>query len=166
MASLFGQPPRGEQWLVGMEDLNLYFNRALAAQRAIPMRRLQAAAKELLTEEPGVILAFTRTEVSQGNLPPGRWGQQTRNGYVPGRSGEVVGIPKPFVLPDADPANHYTGYAYDRQVPLILAGPGIRAGRFHQVVQVIDIVPTFAALLGTLHPAMSEGRVLHEIVTP
>ena len=45
-----------------------------------------------------------------------------------------------------------------------MSGPGIRRGRYHQVVNVIDLVPTLAAALGTLHPAMTEGRVLHEVL--
>lgn len=164
MGSLFGRPGPGQSWFVGLEDLNLYINRRLAAVRAIPLRRLEAAAAELLTEEPGVLMAISRHQVVHGMVPPGRWGQQLKNQFVQGRSGDVIGIPAPFVLPDSTPANHYTGYAYDRQVPLIISGPGIRRGRYHQVVNVIDLVPTLAAALGTIHPAMAEGRVLHEVL--
>ena len=164
LASLFGKPGAGQTWLDGIEDLNLYINRRLAAVRAIPLRRLEAAAAELLTEEPGVLLATTRHQVLAGILPPGRWGQQLKNQFVPGRSGDVIGIPAPFVLPDKTPANHYTGYAYDRQVPLLISGPGIRQGRYHQVVNIIDLMPTLSAAIGTIHPALAEGRVLHEIL--
>ena len=97
-------------------------------------------------------------------LPPGRWGQQLKNQFIAGRSGDVIGLPAPFVLPDQTPANHYTGYAYDRQVPLMISGPGVRRGRYHQVIHIIDLVPTLSAALGTIHPALAEGRVLHEVL--
>ncbi len=164
MGSLFGRPGAGQTWFVGMEDLNLFINRRLAAVRAIPLRRLEAAAAELLTEESGVMMAATRHQVLAGVLPPGRWGQQLKNQFIAGRSGDVIGLAAPFVLPDKTPANHYTGYAYDRQVPLIISGPGIRRGRYHQVINVIDLVPTLSAALGTIHPALAEGRVLHELL--
>ena len=69
-------------------------------------------------------------------------------------------------MPSESRANHFTGYSYDRQVPLLLAGPGVRSGRFLKPINVIDLVPTLATLLGSLHPAMSEGRVLDEALIP
>ena len=49
-------------------------------------------------------------------------------------------------------------------MPLILSGPGVRRGRYHQVIHIIDLVPTLSAALGTIHPALAEGRVLHEVL--
>ena len=164
MGSLFGRPGGGQTWFVGFENLNVYINRRLAAVRAIPLRRLEAAAAELLTEERGVALAATRHQILAGVLPPGRWGQQLKNQFVTGRSGDIIGIPAPVVLPDQKTVGHDTGYTYDRQVPLIISGPGIRRGRYHQVINIIDLVPTLASALGTIHPTIAEGRVLQEIL--
>ena len=47
------------------------------------------------------------------------------------------------------------------QVPLVMAGPGIRPGRYGTVGQG-DIAPTVAALLGAPIPAHATGRVLDE----
>jgi hypothetical protein len=56
-----------------------------------------------------------------------------------------------------------TGYAYDRIVPLLIAGKGIEAGRYGQAAGIIDIAPTLAFMLGTTPPSGSQGRVLYEI---
>jgi hypothetical protein len=47
--------------------------------------------------------------------------------------------------------------------PFILAGAGIKPGKYADINQV-DIAPTLAALLGTNIPASSQGRVLTEML--
>lgn len=46
----------------------------------------------------------------------------------------------------------------------IAAGPGIKIGEVIQVVTMVDVAPTLAALLGIPAPANSQGRVLREIL--
>ncbi len=48
------------------------------------------------------------------------------------------------------------------KVPLALAGTGIRAGVPPQSARLVDIAPTFAALLATSPPGDAQGRVLTE----
>ena len=62
------------------------------------------------------------------------------------------------------PANHVSGYTYDTHVPLMLAGPGVRRGKYAEGAETIDIAPTLSYLTGVLPPALSEGRVLHECI--
>jgi len=45
-----------------------------------------------------------------------------------------------------------------------MAGWGVRHARHPYTVQIVDLAPTLATLAGTLHPALSEGRVLHEAI--
>ncbi len=51
------------------------------------------------------------------------------------------------------------------QVPLILAGAGIRSDGLLGQAQLIDIAPTIAALLGVPAPGHGVGRTLTEILT-
>jgi len=48
--------------------------------------------------------------------------------------------------------------------PFVLAGRGVRAGAYPDV-QMVDVAPTLAALLGTNLPASSEGKVLTGMLT-
>jgi predicted AlkP superfamily pyrophosphatase or phosphodiesterase len=83
--------------------------------------------------------------------------------YFIGRSGHVVGIQKPFYVNDTKgSANHMTGYTYDRTVPIILSGFGIKNGIYSGSAAVVDIAPTISFLLGVLPPALSEGHVLSQ----
>lgn len=48
--------------------------------------------------------------------------------------------------------------------PFVLAGKGVRPGTYADM-EMVDIAPTAAALLGTNLPASSQGRVLFEMLT-
>lgn len=48
--------------------------------------------------------------------------------------------------------------------PFVIAGAGVEPGRYTDI-QMVDIAPTVAALLGTNLPASSQGRVLSEMLT-
>jgi predicted AlkP superfamily pyrophosphatase or phosphodiesterase len=94
-------------------------------------------------------------------------------GYVPGRSGEIVLVPKPWnvvaqwpggLRGAADPrTTHASPWAYLERVPIILYGPGvIRSGlRSDRQVDLADLAPTFADILGFDFPA-PDGDVLRE----
>ena len=53
-------------------------------------------------------------------------------------------------------------YTYDETVPLLLAGPGVKPGKYATKAEVVDLAPTLAFLLGVLPPSLTEGRVLSE----
>jgi hypothetical protein len=53
-----------------------------------------------------------------------------------------------------------TGYAYDRTVPILFSGHGIKPGVYADKAEVVDIAPTLSFMLGVLPPALCEGKVL------
>lgn len=90
-------------------------------------------------------------------------------GYFPGRSGQVFYVPREgdFIV-DPNPLYqfmHGSPWAYDTRIPLLFYGPGfIRQGSWSTPVTQQDVVPTFAALMGTAPPATTTGRVLQEAI--
>jgi predicted AlkP superfamily pyrophosphatase or phosphodiesterase len=85
--------------------------------------------------------------------------------HVPSRSGDLIlaGKLNWYFGPRGDPAGttHGTSHPYDRRVPVILLGSGIKPGRFWQTATPADIAPTLAHVLGINLPK-AEGRVLRE----
>jgi hypothetical protein len=85
--------------------------------------------------------------------------------YVADRSGDLVLISKPFWFfggrGDAAGTTHGTAHPYDRQVPVILLGAGIRPGHYPQPASPADLAPTLAQRIGVKMPK-AEGRVLKE----
>jgi predicted AlkP superfamily pyrophosphatase or phosphodiesterase len=87
--------------------------------------------------------------------------------FVPDRSGDLVLVGKPFWFfagrGDSAGTTHGTANAYDRQVPVILMGAGIKPGHYAQPASPADIAPTLAQQMRVKLPK-AEGRVLKEAI--
>ena len=82
------------------------------------------------------------------------------NGFNAKRSGDLSIIFEPGYMQGTGGTTHFSPWAYDRHVPILLMGPGIKAGRYDQNVQVNDIAPTLATLLDIQTPSGSSGHIL------
>jgi predicted AlkP superfamily pyrophosphatase or phosphodiesterase len=88
--------------------------------------------------------------------------------HVPARSGDLVLVSKPYWYfgprGDAAGTTHGTWHPYDRRVPVILLGSGIKPGQLGITTPLAtpaDIAPTLAHIVGVRMPK-AEGRVLRE----
>ena len=87
-----------------------------------------------------------------------------RLSHVPGRSGDFVITPRRnWLLRAAAGTTHGSPHDYDRRVPLMLFGAGIRAGHYADMASPADIAPTFATLAGISLPH-AKGRSLSEAI--
>ena len=84
--------------------------------------------------------------------------------HFPGRSGQLVLVPKRNWLTSSAGTTHGSLSDYDQHVPVLLYGAGVRPGKYHRAVTPADVAPTLAALLGLDMPR-AEGRPLAEAVT-
>lgn len=154
----------GKKWIVKAHSFNFYLDRKLIQEKKLEAKDVEAELKAVLLKEPAAAAVMTRTDYLNGNFPPGMHGRQAKITYILDQSGDAIMIPKPFYAEDGEPVAHMTGYNYDRQVPIALAGPNIQSGVHPDHVHVVDIAPTLSFLLGVIPPAHSEGRVLTEAI--
>ena len=73
------------------------------------------------------------------------------NGYYPERSGDLILVPKPNVLPvpaSVVVASHGSPYAYDTHVPLIIRRQDGAGRVVAERANTIDLAPTLAGILG------------------
>jgi len=155
----------GGNWIAHVADFNFYLDEESVRAGKLKISDLEARIKSLVRQEPGIAHVITSTEYESRVLPPGVLGRQAMRTYYPGRSGHVVGLVKPFYLETGKHlGNHMTSYSYDRMVPLIISGYGVKPGLYAERAEVVDIAPTLSFLLGILPPALSEGRVLSEMI--
>lgn len=153
--------PKNKEWIVASKDLNFYLNRETLKEKDLPSAAVEAEVKKVLSALDGVLTVVTKSEVEKGLYPPGELGQQVQRQYVPGKSGDVMLIPRPFFMEkDDNVVNHLTGFSYDRTVPLVFFGRKFKAGVYSQTAKVIDIAPTLTFSVGVLPPATNEGKVL------
>ncbi len=61
-------------------------------------------------------------------------------------------------------ANHGTPHDYDARVPVLFYGAGVRPGRSNDMVRVVDIAPTLAALAEIRPEERLDGHVLTRVI--
>jgi predicted AlkP superfamily pyrophosphatase or phosphodiesterase len=109
-----------------------------------------------------VVDAFTREDLASGGVDNRPFINLYRNNYYPDRSPDIMLQFKEYWIISDEPhgTSHGTPYDYDRHVPLIFYGAGIKAGLDTQRAASVDVAPTLSELLGTAPPADIDGRSL------
>ena len=159
-------------WLVaGGGETTLYFNeKALYETKGpdgqlIPPDEIYLFAKGALFAAPGLHVArvYSRTQLDNG-VAGDFIAQAEMNGYFPRRSGDLNVVFEPGFIPSSHGTTHFSPYAYDRHVPVLFMGPGIKAGHYNETIRPNDIAPTLATMLDVQTPSGSSGRVLEEML--
>ena len=85
-------------------------------------------------------------------------------GYYPGRTGQLVLIPREGDIITRNDPNvpfmHGTPWPYDVAIPLLFAGPAVKPGDYPGPAVQQDVAPTLAAALGVHMPPTASGRAL------
>ncbi|HEX5043618.1 MAG TPA: alkaline phosphatase family protein [Candidatus Polarisedimenticolaceae bacterium] len=132
------------------------------AERAALLRREPFVAEVLRAGEPGGTEPFATL-----------WRHSARPDRVPrfplldpedgtspaGEAGLLVRLTE-GTIPDFDRAVHGSPYLYDRRVPFLLMGPGVRRGKARTAARTVDVAPTLAKLGGIPLPPVLDGKPL------
>ena len=90
--------------------------------------------------------------------------QMAARGYFPGRSGQIVLVPKDgHIMTRDDPEvrfMHGSPWPYDTAIPMMFVGPMVTPARSDVPAVQQDVAVTLAAALGTRMPITATGRVL------
>lgn len=125
---------------------------------------LSRTVVETLRGTTGIADVYTAAELA--GPPPSRDDRErwlAWRSYHPQRGGSFYLLVAPYYYEVDDKiAGHSMGFTHDRHVPIVMLGPGVRAGRYFTPADPLDIVPTIAALLGVEPPLGAAGRILHE----
>ncbi len=124
------------------------------------LEALVAAAESV----PGVARAFVGEALRLGLANGDPLAHSAALSYVPGRSGDLVILPRPHWITSTAAATHGTPYGYDARVPLVLFGAGVRPGPYVGSATPADVAPTLAYLCGITLPR-PDGRALTEALT-
>lgn len=156
-------------WVLGQEEPSVYLNRALITERKLDQSAVERVAGEAAMTIPGFAAYFTRTQLMGNGLPPTTLAAQALRSFSPERSGDLFLIPKPFYYwsrygERTTGATHGSPYEYDTHVPLIFWGAGVRPGPVTRSVDMTDVAPTLAYILGVDAPVGADGKVVSEVV--
>jgi hypothetical protein len=155
----FGAGP----WARGWSAHGILLDRPLIARRGVDARALGEVAKTILLADPAVAAVFTRAELESAATPDAPFLKAVRNGWHRELSADLQVVPKPGWMFTSYPTGttHGSPYAYDTHVPILFYGPKwVKPARVDARVEVVDIAPTLARMLGVAAPSQSEGRPL------
>ena len=159
LAAKFGDGP----WTKGWSAQGVLFDRSLVAKRGVDERALGEAARRILLAEPGLEAVFTRAQIEGGEKAQDAYLDAVRKGWHREISGDLQVVTKPGWMLSSYGAGttHGSPHPYDSHVPILVYGPRwVKPGRRGEPVEVADIAPTLAAMLGLPAPSSSEGRPL------
>ena len=113
----------GAPLLLGFAEREVLINETVLAERKLDGPTVRRAAADWLSRQPGIAFAVSRDDLDPDASLSG-YLHALRRSYYPGRSGDVAFLLDPFaVLMEEDTGTtHGEPYAYDEQVPLVLAG--------------------------------------------
>jgi predicted AlkP superfamily pyrophosphatase or phosphodiesterase len=154
-----------ESWFRATSAGWLLLDRGQAANLGVDPDAVIAAAREHLESRPDVAAVLSREELLEDREPRSELERLVRRSFYPDRVGDIYIAHQPLSQwQGGSAANHGSPYDYDRRVPLIFHGPGIRPGVYEQPAAVVDIAPTLAAILEIEAPRGLAGRALEEII--
>jgi len=155
---------RTADYIRGYDHPNAYLNEAAFAAVNLQEAAAEKAVGEAL-KQAGALGFVTKTQLASGDVPNSVFRQKYMNSYSPYGPWYVFAIPRPFTLGYATGTDHSLPYSYDTHVPLAFFGLSFKPGQYRQTVEVVDLAPTLASLLGINPPASAVGRTLHEAFT-
>jgi predicted AlkP superfamily pyrophosphatase or phosphodiesterase len=158
MASVFGPGA----WVAGADEPYIYLDYDALEMHHIQARQAEEVAATAAASAPGVMAAFTRTQLLTGSLPSSPLARAASNSFNPKRGGDVFIVLDPYAVPvsGTKETSHGSPWSYDSQVPLLLWGSAFRPGVYFSQCQPTDLAATLAATLGLAQPSGSQGSPL------
>ncbi|HEU0119856.1 MAG TPA: alkaline phosphatase family protein [Bryobacteraceae bacterium] len=148
------------KWVAAKKGEQVFLSPTLLEQHGAARVRETAAA--VLRNFAHVNRVYTKEQLVNGQTMQDKVGKRLVNGYHASRGADLVIVLDPYWIYGTTSTTHGSPFGYDTHVPIILMGPGVKAGRYHTAAAVNDIAPTLATILEVEVPSGSMGRVLAE----
>ena len=158
----FAEAEGKEQWLEGKAGPWVYLNLALLKQRGLNQDRVEEGLAGWLKEQPGVLTAYTRSQLPKGLPADDTIGRRVLHSFYPQRSGDVMVVLKPYYLfanPLLRGTTHGTPHPYDTQVPLLVYGPEVRADVHAEAITPQACATLLTRALGIPGPVRARAPV-------
>ena len=143
----------------------VHLNTQLIEQREILVSDVERIVADALIGTGLVAAIYTKDQLVGDESTEDLYLQLYRNSFFSSRSPHLSIRLNPYVYLSnqfVGGTGHGTAYDYDRHVPIVLMGEGVRAGTFPLESGPEDIAPTLAAILGLDYPREPDARILSE----
>jgi hypothetical protein len=146
----------------GLTNHDFYLSRTWLRANRLDQSEVENFLAGKLREQPEVQAVYTRTALLAGIEKGDALGELVRRSFSPDRSGDVVVVLKPYCMfwsPFKLGTTHGTAHDYDRHVPLLVLGPGIRTGANQDPITPQTAASILAHFLGIPAPKNAEFPV-------
>ncbi|MFI3330919.1 MAG: alkaline phosphatase family protein [Rikenellaceae bacterium] len=160
LSSQFGS---GE-WVVDYIDRQLFLNHNLIYSNRLSLEQVQNSLASFALQFRGVANVYTSSNL-QANYFGAGVGSLIQNGFYPKRSGDVTLNFQPgWIHAQANTLSESGSlYNYDREVPLIFMGAGLKANTIRSPVDMCALAPTLAYIMQINPPEGSTGVRIDDI---
>lgn len=146
--------------LINTLDENLYLNAKVFAAAGITIVAAREEAARWLRLQEAIGRVYTRDQLESSTATSDELLHRTRLSFHPTNSGDLVVLPAYGSLfgssSTATGTSHGTPYHYDTHVPLLVYGPGVKAGRRDQRVSCLSTAAILADFLKVPAPPAAE----------
>jgi hypothetical protein len=167
-----GGSPSREPWVEYAGEGWVYLDQATIARHRLRPAEVEAALAGWLKKQHGIQTAYTRTQLLSGIPAEDAIGRSVLRSFYPERSGDVMMVNRPYWILWKDGKDNTTGtthgspHPYDRHVPLLASGPGIRAGAYPEAIRPQAAAVLLARSLGIPQPAAADAVVPEQVFAP
>ncbi len=150
------------RWALGFSAQAVVLNKPLIAEKKVDVVELSEEARKTLLAEPGVAVVYTRAELEGDTRAGAPLFAPIRKSWNRELSGDLqLGLKPYWMYGTGNMTTHGSPYPYDTNVPILVYGPSwVLPGRIDKRVEVADLAPTLAKILGVPAPSSCEGKPL------
>ena len=160
LSAQFGQG----SWVLSFEKGAIYLNRDLIYAKRLSIAEIQNEAATFAMQFRGVANTATATAML-GGVMSSSTSRLMQNSFYPRRSGDILYCLQPNYYELIDDKISISGspYNYDRHIPLIFYGAGLRGRVIDRKIDSSSIAVTTAYLLGITRPDCADGQLIYEL---
>jgi predicted AlkP superfamily pyrophosphatase or phosphodiesterase len=158
--------PDGASLVAAYDTPNVYLDLAEIAKRRLRRADVESAVAAALMGTGLVKAVYTQDQLAAPAAD--KYQELFRNSFFQPRSPHVMALLSEniYLASYAGGTGHGTAHEYDRHVPVVFMGPGVKPGLYAAPVGPHHIAATLGALIGVDYPLQDADRLLTEAIAP
>jgi len=150
----------------GSDIPNVYLDEGVIRRHNLDRRDVEQTAIGALVSTGLVEHVYTQAELLSASNPADPYLKLFQNSFFQARSPHLSVLVKKYAYVSSyvGGTGHGTAYDYDRHVPIVFMGEGIKPGVYDAECGPEDIAPTLARILGLDFPREEDSRLLTEML--
>jgi predicted AlkP superfamily pyrophosphatase or phosphodiesterase len=163
----FAQRFPGVSGLIAYFATDIYLDLEVIARHKLDRTAVERTAISALMSTGLVEKVYTHSDLMSVADSADPYLNLFKNAFFQPRSPHLNVLVKKHVYLSTQPGGtgHGTAHEYDRHIPIVFMGEGIKPGTYDKECGPEDIAPTLAHLLGLTYPREYDSRLLTEMIS-